>query len=228
MSVIYQGHNEDRLRRAKSWLEQAQMEGRSDVEAFLFCWIAFNAAYGRIPEYGQVPKEEKVKVKEWELFNEFVRRITKHDKKGIVKAALDTDYPAVRRLMKNKYIFEPFWKHLRGEEVDWKKQFDERNKKLRERLKRRNTAGILNEILSRLYTLRNQITHGGVTFNGGLGEKQLRDGSRMMLALVPPILEVMEKTIERQPATEIWGVVAYPRFEEHASRFGDMKQDKNN
>ena len=38
-------HNEDRMRRAKSWHERSE-EATSDGERFIFLWIAFNAAYG--------------------------------------------------------------------------------------------------------------------------------------------------------------------------------------
>ena len=39
-------HNEDRMRRARTWLERSRQEGTEDVERFVFLWIAFNAAYG--------------------------------------------------------------------------------------------------------------------------------------------------------------------------------------
>lgn len=38
-------HNEDWMRRARSWLERSD-ESTSDGERFIFLWIAFNAAYG--------------------------------------------------------------------------------------------------------------------------------------------------------------------------------------
>ena len=38
-------HNEHRIRRARSWLEQSK-EVESDEEKFICLWIAFNAAYG--------------------------------------------------------------------------------------------------------------------------------------------------------------------------------------
>ena len=38
-------HNEDRLRRAESWLTRSG-EVKSEAEEFVLLWIAFNAAYG--------------------------------------------------------------------------------------------------------------------------------------------------------------------------------------
>ena len=38
-------HNEDRMRRAKSWHERS-LRAETDDERFIFLWIAFNAAYG--------------------------------------------------------------------------------------------------------------------------------------------------------------------------------------
>ena len=47
-----------RMRRALSWLERAEKEAGDDAAAFIFYWIAFNAAYAqdrrnRIQEYEQ-------------------------------------------------------------------------------------------------------------------------------------------------------------------------------
>ena len=71
-------------------------------------------------------------------------------------------------------------------------------------------ACVLKEILERLYTLRNQILHGGTTFATGKGREQLKDGSEIMAALVPVILEIMHADIEQKPGTNVWGRVAYP------------------
>ena len=65
--------------------------------------------------------------------------------------------------------------------------------------------GIL-EVFWRLYQLRSQVFHGGVTFAKGWYRTQLRDGSRIMADTVPVILDVMDEN----PGSD-WGRVAYPR-----------------
>ena len=70
----------------------------------------------------------------------------------------------------------------------------------------------LRKFFNRLYELRNQIFHGGVTIASGWGQSQIRDGSRIMANLIPQILEIMREDIEENPDSDIWGKVAYPRI----------------
>ena len=75
----------------------------------------------------------------------------------------------------------------------------------------KDTFNILTRVFDRLYTLRNQIFHGGATWPAGFGRAQIRDGSRIMASLVPAVLAIMRADIERDPDTAVWGTVAYPR-----------------
>ena len=68
-------------------------------------------------------------------------------------------------------------------------------------------------VFDRLYTLRNQIFHGGTTYPSGFGRDQIRDGSRIMASLVPAILHIMRQDIDGNPDSELWGKVAFPRIE---------------
>lgn len=74
----------------------------------------------------------------------------------------------------------------------------------------KDTFNILTRVFDRLYTLRNQIFHGGATWPAGFGRAQIRDGSRIMASLVPAILDIMQADIDANPASELWGRVAYP------------------
>ena len=81
-------------------------------------------------------------------------------------------------------------------------------------LSRRDISTVLSVVFGRLYTLRNQIFHGGTTHPSGFGLDQIRDGSRIMAAsLVPAILEIMRQDIDANPDSELWGKVAFPRMQ---------------
>ena len=69
--------------------------------------------------------------------------------------------------------------------------------------------GVLVQVFLRLYTLRNQVFHGGVTYSSGRGRKQIKDGSFIMANLVPVILDIMEAGIDENPSSDVWGEVAY-------------------
>ena len=58
---------------------------------------------------------------------------------------------------------------------------------------------------SHLYTLRNQLMHGGATWNGGVNRDQLRDCTSLMAKLVPVVIALMMD----HPQT-IWGEAVYP------------------
>ena len=57
----------------------------------------------------------------------------------------------------------------------------------------------------RLYTLRNQLIHGGATWNGSVNREQLRDCVGLLSKLVPVIIDLMMDS----PDT-LWGDACYP------------------
>ena len=206
MDIDYKAHNEDRIRRAKSWLARAEEYSHEDVEAFTAYWIAFNAAYGQLQNQEESDRRR---------FVGFSRQIVNIDTDETIKAVLDENFAAVKRLMKNKYIYEPFWWSVRHpDQPDWKTGFTKHNKQLLDGWSKGHVDRILHGILTRLYTIRNQIIHGGVTYGpDGWGKNQLESGRHIMSFLIPEIIDVMDTSIKNQPDTDVWGAVAYPRFE---------------
>ncbi|MNI92174.1 hypothetical protein D3C73_1499380 [compost metagenome] len=60
-------------------------------------------------------------------------------------------------------------------------------------------------LFNRIYTLRNQIMHGGATCDSSVNRPQLRDCSSLLGKLVPLIIELMLDN----PDT-LWGDACYP------------------
>ena len=214
--------NADRMRRAESWFERGRTNmdiadkitsdgdrAALQYESYIFLWISFNAAYGQDPLVG-----DDLDLTESGQFNEFLRKILERDINGSIKIVLLGLYPdPIRNLMKNHYVFQPFWKWVRNPSTnrDWRKQIRNRNLRIFEVLNSGQVDdNVLSEIFSRLYQLRNQIFHGGATFAVGKGWSQLGDGSRIMVNIVPKILNIMQSEIEKNPDTKLWGTVAYP------------------
>ena len=50
---------------------------------------------------------------------------------------------------------------------------------------------MLYEIFIRLYTLRNQLMHGGATWNSSVNRAQVRDGRALLARVLPVMLGVM-------------------------------------
>jgi hypothetical protein len=192
-----------RIHRALSWLHRAAREQNDPDARFLFLWIAFNAAYANELDQPQKFSER------W-MFREFIERLCRADKDGKLYELVWKKFSSsIRLLLDNQFVFQPFWDHLAGrlDEQSWLSQFDRSRQQAKEALARQDTATVLATVLDRLYTLRNQLVHGGATWNSQVNRQQIRDACAMMEALVPVTIELMMDT-----ADESWGQACYPNI----------------
>ena len=213
--VSQRQHNADRMRRARAWLERSQQEETEDVERFVFLWISFNAAYGDEATLQDFVERSDELGGESNRFLSFLRNLVKNDSECILEKIVWSQYSGpIRVLLENPYVFRPFWRSVWASERErnWRGSFEKRKKDVASALRRRDTFTVLSVVFDRLYTLRNQIFHGGVTWPAGFGRDQIRDGSRIMGSFVPSILDIMQHEIDRNPDSELWGRVAYPRI----------------
>ena len=67
------------------------------------------------------------------------------------------------------------------------------------------TDVVLSIVLDRLYVLRNQLVHGGATWNSVANRQQVRDGAAILMAVVPVVVDIL---IEAGDVD--FGAVAYP------------------
>ena len=130
------------------------------------------------------------------------------DDAGRLESIVWEQFPGpIRVLLGNKYVFQPWWDHLNRlpDSADWKERFERANRAASHALADRDTGKVLGVVFVRLYTLRNQLIHGGATWNGSVNREQLRDARAIMSALVPFIIEIMMDS-----AGEHWGEPCYP------------------
>ena len=193
-----------RVHRSLSWLQRAEMEDGDDDARFLFQWIAFNAAYA-------AELRDPAGNDERSVFDEFFRKLTGLDRDHRIYNAIWERYPqAIRVLLDNRYVYAPFWKHQNGLPgyADWEDRFQRSKSRIGIALRDRDTRTILATVFDRLYVLRNQLVHGGATWNSGVNRSQVRDGARIMTALVPVFVDLMMDN----PDVE-WGDPYYPVVE---------------
>jgi hypothetical protein len=192
-----------RVHRALSWLERA--ERCEDVDArYIFLWIAFNAAYAN--EIGSQERSSEQKV-----FGRFLRKLVALDQGDALYELIWTEFPkSIRLLLDNQFVYQPFWDYhnSRLEEAQWKSLFRNARAAANRALAKQNTAVVLGIVLSRMYTLRNQLMHGGATWNSSVNRDQLRDCSAFLGKLVPFIIQLMMDN----PDT-LWGDACYPVVE---------------
>ena len=175
-----------RIHRALSWLHRAEQCEDSDGQ-FVFLWIAFNAAYAQdIPQH--------LRLSEQDSFREFLLKLHLLDKGKLLDDLTWREFSGpIRVLLDNPYVFESFWEFHRGNltEIQWKERLAKGKKTAAILLAKGNTPELLRLVFHRIYTLRNQLMHGGATWNSQVNRAQLRDGCAILGALVPTILDIL-------------------------------------
>lgn len=193
-----------RVHRSLSWLKAADAR-RSDADGrFVFLWIAFNAAYA-------VQFDDSGRLSERAAFRTFLRRLLERDPKGRIAELVWQEFGAsIRGLLDNRYVFQDFWDFQNGlmTEEAWKRNFQNANRSAKRALSAQQTGTVLGIVLSRIYTLRNQLVHGGATWGSGMNREQMRDCLRFMERLVPLVIDVLMDSPH-----EVWGPVAFPVIE---------------
>ena len=189
-----------RMRRALSWVQRAEKEKDDYDSAFIFYWIAFNAAYA-------TNRRQEPDTIERSNFSDYFDSILGLDADGTIYDAIYQRFSGpVRVLLDNQYVFQPFWDYHSGLGYDnWEHHFSERRKEALKALLDKDTRFVLNAVFDRLYVLRNQLIHGGATWNGSVNRDQVRDGARIMAFLVPLFIDLMMDN----PGVD-WGPPNYP------------------
>ena len=67
---------------------------------------------------------------------------------------------------------------------------------------------ILSMLFDRLYVLRNQMMHGGATWNSAVNRDQLHDGAAILGSFLPVMIDLMMDAPDQD-----WGAPMYPVVE---------------
>ncbi|TVP56400.1 MAG: hypothetical protein EA349_08150 [Halomonadaceae bacterium] len=194
-----------RVHRSLSWLQRAEQCSDDDDGRFIFLWIAFNAAYAQEIRHDGASTDV---LPEQELLRNFLHRLVTLDSDKHLSAMVWTEFPrAIKLLLNNQYVFQPYWDSQNGRRPrgEWSGLFERAKVTAARALGSDDTARVLGNVFSRLYTLRNQIIHGGSTWNSSVNRDQVRDGGNILGQLVPVIITLMMT----HPASD-WGEPCYP------------------
>ena len=189
-----------RMRRALSWLERAEKETNDDDAAFIFYWIAFNAAYAR-------DRSNDLEMREQHRFGDYIDDLFALDSNRTIHSAIkDRFSESVRVLLENKFVYRQFWNHVSGRgHRDWEQRFKKERQAIRRALGHEDTRFVLKTLFDRLYVLRIQLMHGGATWQGSVNRAQVKDGARIMAFLVPLFVSLMMSHPDND-----WGPPDYP------------------
>ena len=190
-----------RTHRALSWLNRAEQEQQESDAQFLFLWIAFNAAYAN-------EIDDREKFSERRLLVSFLNRLIDSDTEKLLYKSVWENFPkSIRLLIDNRYVFQPFWDYQNGRipESDWLERFERSKVAAARALGRMNTKKLIAIMFDRLYVLRNQVVHGGATWNSSVNRSQIRDGAAILSIVVPIVIHLM-----MQHPNRLWGDPCYP------------------
>jgi len=202
-----------RVHRAISWIRRAeQAEGDPDA-VFVFYWIAFNSAYADEERLARSGGGERAHYCEF-----FERLIALDAEQRIYQVIWARFHGPIRRLLENRYVFSPFWSHLNGVPgyEDWERRFVSSARVFARAIDERDTAKVLSLVFDRLYLLRNQMLHGGTTWNSSTNRDQVESGAAILAALVPVFVDLMLDF-----PNEDWGKPFYPVVDSVTGRHPD-------
>ena len=185
-----------RVHRALSWLDKSE---QCDSQ-FISLWIAFNAAYAQ--------DTEVLRHSESEAFSLFISKLVELDKSNNLYNLVWSEFSSsIRVLLDNQFVYQPFWDfhNKKITENEWKERFVKAKALANNALSSKRTDLLITIILQRLYTLRNQLMHGGATWKSSANRTQIRDGVAFLRLLVPIIVDVMMNNPK-----ELWGSANYP------------------
>lgn len=192
-----------RIHRAISWLGRAEQESDDLDVRFILLWIGFNSAYAA--DLSSDDGGERA------AFRAFFEALVALDGDRRIYNAVWHRFPhEIRLLIANRYVFSPFWSYHNGsvDAADWAQRLEASKKVIGSALGAQDTARILAIVFDRLYVLRNQLVHGGATWNSSVNRDQVRDGAKILGWLLPIFIDLMMDNPDRD-----WGQPFYPVVE---------------
>lgn len=188
-----------RLHRALSWMAAAEQQ-QDDADLRFICgWISFSACCF-------VEEDYSAPLGQQQAFRRFVEQLVALDTDEKIYHCLWHQFSGpVRALIKNPYVFAPFWLSQRAGNDDWKPLFDLSSVAALNALSRRKVAELLGIVLDRLSVLHNQVARGGATYQSRVNREQVEDGGALLQALMPVVIDLMLRHNDHD-----WGELAYP------------------
>ena len=173
-----------RIHRGLSWLKKAQQLDQELDLQFIALWVSFNAIYA----------QDLLISQDKQSLRQFLHLICQKDQEDKIYNILWEKYSQpIRVLLDNQYIYQGFWDY-QNEKISLeacKTGLVAEKQKVLNALGHKDSVDILMVLFNRLYTLRNQIVHGGATYNSSVNRSQLKDACRILEVLLPVFILVL-------------------------------------
>jgi hypothetical protein len=192
-----------RVHRAITWLEHAaRCDPARDLDARLVAqWVALNSLYGQWDPKAGTPRGDR------DSLRQFTDQVLMHDHDALLPAVLRTHAKLALSLFEDRYLCRHFW------EEPTQPRGRDRNRgsapaaaSARDQLAAGRHQAFLHRLLDRVHFVRNQLVHGGSTYNGQLNRTAVRRASTMMEHLLACFLQI----IMEHGYVDDWGELCYP------------------
>ena len=188
-----------RLHRAISWLKAAEEHHENKDFQIISYWISLNSCYAISGDVDRFAESSKL--------TEFFEKTIEVDKQGTIYALFWTEFSGIIRvLLNNQFIYKRYWLYQRRQVSSWREEFERDNLRAVRLLQNPDrSVELIQLVMRRLYQMRNQLIHGGATYQSSVNRDQVRDSANLMGRLLPLIIEIM---IDHPD--EAWGEIYYP------------------
>jgi len=196
-----------RMHRALTWLEFAERcDGTRDLDARLVAqWISLNSLYGQWDVRSGSPMADR------ESLRLFTTHIFSHDHDKLLASVLVANTKLAVSLFEDRYLCKHIWEHPTAPKArDRGRTPLHAGHAARELLREGQHAAFLERLLSRVHFVRNQLVHGGSSYNGALNRTAVRRASVMMEHLLGCFLQILME----HGYVDDWGDLCYPPIQE--------------
>ena len=173
-----------RIHRGLSWLKKSQdLQEDLDLQ-FISLWVSFNAIYAQDLQISQ----------DKQTLRQFLHLICQKDTEHkIYKILWERFSQPIRVFLDNPYVYQGFWDYQNQKisQQACREGLEHEKQKVLRALKEQDSVDILMVLFNRMYTLRNQLIHGGATYNSSVNRKQLKDACSILSALLPIFMFVL-------------------------------------
>ena len=135
----------------------------------------------------------------------YFQKLVKHGKKEIHELITNGHREIIIDILENEYLINPFWNNKKDEDL-WKYIRTKEKRDVEGLMNYADCIGqILTIIFNRFYVLRNQVMHGGATWNSSVNRNQVNGCNSLLKVLVPLFTEIMLNN-----PNEDWGSISFP------------------
>lgn len=173
-----------RVHRGLSWLRKSiDLQGDLDLQ-FISLWVSFNAMYAQDLQTSQ----------DKQSLRQFIHLICQKDAEHKIYNLLWERFSQpIRLFLDNPYVYQGFWDY-QNQKISHdacREGLAQEKQKVLRALSDKDSVDILMVLFNRMYTLRNQLVHGGATYKSSVNRKQLQDACTILLALLPVFLFIL-------------------------------------